>query len=251
MKKNKQRVVIIPGGSRGIGLAIAERFLAAGDRVIVCSRSLRPTQLPKKIGHVKTDVRSRMQVLNFIDGIHKTEGRVDVLVNCAGISKWKRIADVDESFASDILDTSILGTLWGCASAAKHMRPGAAIVNVSSLAGKRGSANNSVYCAAKFAVNGITQALAKELGPKGVRVNAVCPVYVLTDYLLDVLEDEASPTGGQPVADYLKTFAKTQTALGRLPKESEVADLVYYLASEQASAITGQCINIDCGTLPQ
>lgn len=131
------------------------------------------------------------------------------------------------------------------------MKKGGAIINVSSLAGKRGSANNSAYCAAKFAVNGITQALAKEFGPRGIRVNAVCPVYIETDRILEALSEPASPAGGQPVSDYLASFAATQTALGRLPQAQEVAQVVYFLSSPASSAITGQCINVDCGTLPQ
>jgi NAD(P)-dependent dehydrogenase (short-subunit alcohol dehydrogenase family) len=124
-------------------------------------------------------------------------------------------------------------------------------VNVSSLAGKRGSANNSAYCAAKFAVNGMTQSLAKELGPRGIRVNAVCPVYVETEQLRVALSEPASPANGQDVEGYLAAFASTQTALGRLPTAQEVAETVWFLASDAASAITGQCLNVDCGTLPQ
>jgi NAD(P)-dependent dehydrogenase (short-subunit alcohol dehydrogenase family) len=124
-------------------------------------------------------------------------------------------------------------------------------VNISSLAGKRGSANNSVYCASKFGVNAVTQALAKELGPRGIRVNAVCPVYVRTAGLDDALAEEESPTGGQDIGTYLAEFARTQTALGALPSDVQVADSCVFLASAAAGAITGQCINVDCGVLPQ
>jgi 3-oxoacyl-[acyl-carrier protein] reductase/meso-butanediol dehydrogenase/(S,S)-butanediol dehydrogenase/diacetyl reductase len=119
------------------------------------------------------------------------------------------------------------------------------------LASKRGSANNSVYCASKFGVNGITQSLAKELGSKGIRVNAVCPVYVETSGLIEALDNPEAPSGEQKTSDYLTDFTINQTALKRLPKGTEVADLCVYLASESASAITGQCINVDCGVLPQ
>ena len=114
-----------------------------------------------------------------------------------------------------------------------------------------GSANNSVYCASKFGVNGITQSLAKELGPSGIRVNAVCPVYVETPGLLEALENKDSPPAGQDTSTYLQDFAQSQAALKRLPLGNEVADICLYLASDTASAVTGQCINVDCGVLPQ
>jgi 3-oxoacyl-[acyl-carrier protein] reductase/meso-butanediol dehydrogenase/(S,S)-butanediol dehydrogenase/diacetyl reductase len=131
------------------------------------------------------------------------------------------------------------------------MQKGGVIINISSLAGKRGSANNSVYCATKFGVNGITQSLAKELGPMGIRVNAVCPVYLQTPGLKTALRDKYSPSKGKAIGSYLKKFADENAALHRLPEAEEVANLCLFLASASASAITGQCINVDCGVLPQ
>ena len=98
---------------------------------------------------------------------------------------------------------------------------------------------------------GLTQALAKELGPKGIRVNAVCPVYVETDGLLSALADKNSPAGGKNVKAYLKKFMKEQSALQRLPTAEEVARVCLFLASDAASAVTGQSINVDCGVLVQ
>ncbi len=248
---NAQRVVLVTGGTRGIGRAIVELFLDRGYRVAVCSRSARDASLPQEILHVQLDVRSKEQQRRFLDDVLGRWGRLDSFVNCAGMSRWRSLEAIDEAFVREVLDTNILGTLWGCAVAAEGLSEGGSIVNVSSLAGKRGSANNSVYCATKFAINGITQALAKELGPRGIRVNAVCPVYVETDHIRGSLAEPDAPAAGQPVDSYLASFAATQTALGRLPAVHEVAEAVYFLASSAASAITGQCLNIDCGTLPQ
>ena len=244
-------VVAITGGSQGIGRAIAELFAQRGAEVAVCSRSAREPSLPEPILHVAVDVRSRPEQRRFAEAVVTRFGRLDAFVNCAGVSRWRALGDIDEAFAREVIDTNVLGTLWGCAAAAERLSEGGCIVNVSSLAGKRGSANNSAYCAAKFAVNGLTQALAKELGPRGIRVNAVCPVYVKTPRILSSLSEPSSPAAGQGVEAYLASFAATQTALGRLPEAGEVAEVVYFLASPAAAAVTGQCLNVDCGTLPQ
>ena len=108
-----------------------------------------------------------------------------------------------------MLAVNLSSVLFACRAAVPHLGAGSAIVNVSSLAGKRGSANNAAYCAAKFGVNGLTQAFAKELGPRGIRVNAVCPVYVQTDGVRDALADPHGPARGRIFDAYLTEFART------------------------------------------
>ncbi len=245
-------VAAVTGGTRGIGRAVADLCLARGYSVAVCARSPQDSALPAGILVHPADIRRKEQVDQFVRSVLGAYGGLDLFVNCAGISRWRPIEKIDADFSSELIETNVLGTLWGCAAAAAVMKEGGVIVNVSSLAGKRGSANNSVYCAAKFAVNGITQSLAKELGPRGIRVNAVCPVYVRTETILESLSEPGSPAQGQGgVERYLEQFAASQTALGRLPTVQEVAEVVLFLAGLASSAITGQCINVDCGTLPQ
>ena len=248
-----ERTVIVTGGSRGMGSAITRAFHATGDRVVIAART--DTGLAAELGpralFVPTDVRRPESLKAMVARAIAWSGRLDVLVNNAGMSAWRPLAEIDEAFWDEMLGTNLKSVLFASQAAAAHLGRGGVIVNISSLAGKRGSANNSVYCAAKFGVNAVTQALAKELGPRGIRVNAVCPVYVRTEGLEEALADKQSPTGGRDVSEYLGEFARTQAALGVLPTDTQVASSCVFLASAAAGAITGQCINVDCGVLPQ
>lgn len=247
------RTVVITGGGRGIGEAITRHFHGLGDRVLIGSRT--DTGLARDLGEgalfQSVDVRHATESRQLIDRAIEWSGRVDVLINNAGFSGWRALANIDESFWNDMIDTNLKGPLFACQAAVPHMNEGSSVINVSSLAGKRGSANNSVYCASKFGVNGITQSLAKEIGQLGIRVNAVCPVYVRTDGLDVALMEPQSPTAGQDIESYIKAFSASNAALGRMPRGEEVASACYFLASTGAAAITGQCINVDCGVLPQ
>ncbi len=244
---------IITGGGKGIGASIAQCFHESGYHVVLASRqdSGLADELGERAMFKDVDVRRRDQVERLVQAAVDWTGQLDVMINNAGFSEWRPIAAVDETFWEQMIGTNLSGLYWGCQAAAAALREGGSIVNLSSLAGKRGSANNSVYCASKFAVNGITQALAKELGGRGIRVNAVCPVYVRTEGLLEALEDEFAPPGGVSVEIYLRDFAASQAALKHLPSGKEIGQVCAFLASPKASAITGQCINVDCGVLPQ
>ena len=244
---------MITGGSRGLGAAITRAFHTAGDRVVIAART--DTGLARELGDcarfIPTDVRHSEALRTAVAEAMTWTGRLDVLVNNAGLSAWRPLAEIDETFWDDMIATNLKGVLFASQAVAAVMQRGAAIVNISSLAGKRGSANNSVYCASKFGVNGITQSLAKELGPRGIRVNAVCPVYVRTAGLDKALSEPQSPAGGRDLSGYLADFAASQTALGVLPTDDQVAQACLFLASPAAGAITGQCLNVDCGVLPQ
>jgi NAD(P)-dependent dehydrogenase (short-subunit alcohol dehydrogenase family) len=247
------RTTIITGGSRGMGAAITRAFHAAGDHVIIAARN--DTGLARELEErgkfVATDVRKPSSLQAAVAEAVAWTGRVDVLINNAGYSAWRSLSDIDETFWDEMIGTNLKAVLFASQAAVAHMARGSAIVNISSLAGKRGSANNSVYCASKFGVNGITQSLAKELGPLGIRVNAVCPVYVRTEGLDDALAEPDSPAGGREVSAYLAEFAASQAALRVLPTAEQIAQTCLFLASPAAGAITAQCINVDCGVLPQ
>jgi 3-oxoacyl-[acyl-carrier protein] reductase/meso-butanediol dehydrogenase/(S,S)-butanediol dehydrogenase/diacetyl reductase len=246
------RTVIITGGGAGIGADIARAFHAEGCAVVLASRtdSGLAASLGERARFLKCDVRSVENLHEMTTAAVDWTGRLDVFVNNAGFSEWRPLAQIDEAFWDDMLATNLKGALFGCQAAAGQMTKGGVILNVSSIAAKRGTANNSVYCASKFGMNGITQALAKELGPRGIRVNGVCPVLVSTDGLRQALAMPYAP-GETGVDAFLTNFTAGQTALLRLPTGAEVASTCVFLASEAASAITGQSLNVDCGVLPQ
>lgn len=248
-----ERTVVVTGGTRGIGVAITRAFYASGAYVVVGARKDNglADELGTRARFQATDVRKRLDHHALVHEALEWTGRLDVFVNCAGLSGWRRVDRVDEEFWMEIIDTNLKGTFFGCQAAAVALQQQGCIINVSSLAGKRGSAHNAIYCASKFGVNGITQALAKELGPRGIRVNAVCPVYVETEGLLEALVGQDAPAAGKDVEAYLSEFTRMNSALGSLPTADEVARVCLFLASPEASAITGQCINVDCGVLPQ
>ncbi len=247
------RVVLITGGGRGIGASITRAFHAAGDWVAIVSRTDDglAAELGDRACHVATDVRRSADVDAAVARVRAWGGQLDVIVNNAGMSAWRSLQTIDDDFWEEMLAVNLSSVLFTCRAASPYLSATSAIVNVSSLAGKRGSANNTAYCAAKFGVNGITQSLAKELGPRGIRVNAVCPVYVETPGLREALADPLAPPRGQDIDAYLAEFARTQAALGRLPLAREIAAACLMLASDAAGAVTGQCINVDCGVLPQ
>lgn len=250
---NSQPCIIITGGNRGIGAEISRAFHKAGYRVAIAGRtdSGLATELGPEAKFWSIDVRDPGLFEQVCREVVDWAGSIDALVNNVGVSEWRPLEAIDEAFWQTMVDTNLKSVLFCTQKVACHLPAGGCVINISSLAGKRGSANNSVYCATKFGVNGLTQAFAKELGPRGIRVNAVCPVYVETDGLMGALQEEAAPPGGRAVSEYLRDFASANAALRRLPLAEEVASTCVFLASAASSAITGQCINVDCGVLPQ
>jgi NAD(P)-dependent dehydrogenase (short-subunit alcohol dehydrogenase family) len=244
------RTTVVTGGTTGIGAALARMFYDNGDHVLIAARTDNglAAGLGPRARFQQVDVTIPASHAALADAALSWTGRLDIYINNAGRSHWMPLEQVTEAFWQEMLDVNLKSTLFGSQQAAARMGRGGCILNISSMAGKRGSANNSVYCAAKFGVNGITQALAKELGPRGIRVVAVCPVLVETPGLMAALQDPRSPARGNP-HKFLAEFARLNAALGALPTADQVADFCYKLVA--STAVTGQCINVDCGVFPQ
>ena len=247
-----KKTVIITGGNKGIGLDITKVFAKNNYTVFVGARE-KTKELETVLGDitfVSTNVKFEKDHQNLVKTAINKTGRLDTYINNAGFSAWRSISNIDEKFLNNMLDTNLKGVFWGCKSALAVMKAGANIINISSIAGKRGSSNNSAYSSSKFGVNAITQSLSKEVGKKNIRINAVCPVIIQTDGLIEALNQKESPAYGT-VEQFIKNFKNTQAALPELPTGNQVGEACLFLASENASAITGQCINVDCGVFPQ
>ena len=248
---NSSQIVIITGTSKGLGKDFVQEFLSAGYKVVSCGRSEEPDDLKhKNHKYVQGDATFESFHHELVDICTLQFGNPTYYLNNIGVSRWKSIEDISEDFLDDMMNINLKTAFWGC-KAAQRSASLKAILNISSLAGKRGSANNSAYCAGKFALNGLTQSLAKELGPREIRVNALCPVLIQTPGLLEALSESSSPTGGESVQSFFDQFKINNSALNRLPSSTEVASAAKFYLSDASAAITGQCVNIDCGVFPQ
>ncbi len=248
-------VVLITGGAAGIGRAIARRCASAGAAVALCDRdaaglaeACRALQREDwDCLEIGGDVSELQQARETVEEVVHWRGRIDVLVNNAGVSKANPIDDpAGPQTWREVLGTNLDGVYHCCHAALPHMPDDARIVNMASVFGKVGGAAYTAYCASKHGVVGFTRALAVEVAARGITVNAVCPGWVETDMARrDFVE------GAGLVAEPRDRFQQRELArvpLGRLIHPDEVADLVWFLASPASRNITGQAISI-CGGL--
>ena len=247
------KVAVVTGGGTGIGAAIARVFAAEGCRVIVAGRRPQPIEaVAAEISGlaVAADVSREADVAALFAACAEAHGRLDILVNNAGIRG--PVMTVDEM---DIVgwDETMAVNVRGVVLCIKHAAPmlkrtQGAIINVSSVAGLRGKATRSAYAASKFAVNGITEAVARELGANGVRVNTICPGGVVGERFMASAAMRAKLLGMSP-EDLVRTGYTEKAALGRLVEAEEVAQAALFLAGDAAGAITGEHLAVDCGRL--
>jgi 3-oxoacyl-[acyl-carrier protein] reductase len=230
------KTALVTGASRGIGAAIAAELARAGASVVVGYRSgtEEAEAVASQIGGtaVQADVSDPDDAKRLVEAA----GDVDVLVNNAGLTRDGLIARMPDEDWRDVIDTNLGGVFHTCRAVARGMmkRRAGAIVNVSSVVGVHGNPGQTNYAASKAGIIGLTKALARELGTRGVRANVVAPGYVRTR-LTEVLGDELT---GAMLAN---------TPLGRLGEPEDIASAVRFLCSDEASFITGEVVLVDGG----
>jgi 3-hydroxybutyrate dehydrogenase len=242
----------VTGGGRGIGRAVALAFAEPGATIAIAARSVR--QLEEAAAAVRgrgaEAIRLTMDVTDagavtaaLTDLAARTE-RLDVLVNNAGIGGGQAVLASDDSAWRRIIDTNVIGTYLVTRAALPLMRDGGRIINMSSVLGRFGVPGYTAYCTSKHAVIGFTRALALELAPRSIAVNAVCPGWVDTDMAV-----EGMTLGAQALGVTYEEFrrrALKAVPIKRIIQPEEVARLVKFLAAPESGAITGQTYNI-CG----
>ena len=228
------RSVLITGGNRGIGLAIARSFLANGDKVAVTYRT--GTELPEGILGVQADVTDSASIDAAFKIVEAAHGPVQVLVPNAGITKDTLLMRMSDEDFTSVLDTNLTGAFRVVQRATKammKMRKGR-IVLISSVSGIYGAPGQVNYSASKAGLIGMARSVTRELGSRGITANVIMPGVVLTDMFNEVSED-------------MKAHYKAGIPAGRFAEPSEIANVVRWLASDEASYISGAIIPVDGG----
>ena len=249
----KDKVAVITGAARGIGHAIAQAFAAEGARVALADINLAAAQeSARQIGKsaiaVEVDVSSKASADAMIAQTEENLGPVDILVNNAGVSYITAFLDCSQEIWDKTIDINLKGT-FNCSQAAIACmlpRKSGVIINISSQSGKSGNSHYAAYCASKFGIIGLTQSTSIEFAADGIRINALCPGVVFTPLWDEMLDDYARKRNLTP--EQVKPYFESKIPLGRVCTGEDVADAAVFLASDKASYIIGQSINVCGGT---
>ncbi len=239
------KIALVTGASRGIGRQIALTLAGYGASVIVNynGSEARAAEVVKEITDnggtaeaIQCDVAEYDKAQELISGIIKKYGRLDILVNNAGITRDNLIMKMSEEDFDAVMNTNLKGAFNCVKHVSRQMlkQKGGRIINISSVSGVMGNAGQANYCASKAGVIGLTKSVARELGSRGITVNAVAPGFIRTE-MTDVLPEDVKKAMGDQIP--LKRFGETE----------DVAETVAFLASDKAAYITGQVISVDGG----
>lgn len=240
----KDQTAIVTGASRGIGRAICEALARDGATVIATARNtdavhswaVESGDLQPRIVPMALDVTERAACDRIVEEVATKYARIDILVNNAGITKDGLVMNMEDEQFDAVMDTNLNGAFYMIRAVSRHMvraRRGR-IINISSFSGLSGNAGQANYAAAKGALNALTKSVAKELGKRGVLVNAIAPGFIKTD-MTDVLPDA------------LKEGVKQLIPLQRFGAPAEIAGVVRFLSGPDAAYITGQVLSVDGG----
>ncbi len=239
MSKLAGKVAVVTGASKGIGAAIAKAFAAEGAKVVVNYASSKAgadavvetiTAAGGKAVAVQGDVSKAAQAQGLIDAAVREFGRLDVLVNNSGVYEFGAIEEITEEHYHRQFNVNVLGLLLTTQAAVKHIGEGGSVINISSVVTSLTPPASAVYTGTKGAVDAITGVLAKELGPRKIRVNAILP---------GIVETEGTHTAGVIGSDFEHT-AVAQTPLGRIGQPNDIATVATFLASDDAGWLTGE-----------
>ena len=243
MKLNN-KLAVITGGSRGIGFATAVKFLQEGARVVITASSCASAEKAAEklkalypqavVEGIAPNLAVYDEVLEAFRGVEEKHGPIDILVNNAGLSESTPFTAYTEELFDRVMDLNVKGLVNATRAVVDSMaaRGGGVILNTSSMVSLTGQPSGLAYPASKFAVNGITVSLARELGPKGIRVNAVAPGITETDMMKAVPKEVIDPM-------------IARIPLRRLGQPEDIANAFAFLASEEASYITGVVLSVD------
>jgi 3-oxoacyl-[acyl-carrier protein] reductase len=246
-KKLDGKVAVVTGASKGIGAGIAKQFAAEGAAIVVNYASSKSdadkvvdeiTKTGGKAVAVQGNVAKKSEVERLFTTAEKTFGKIDILVNNAGVYEFLPLEEVTEQQFHRLFDVNVLGMLLATQEALKHFNSGGgSIINIGSLASSLTPPTAVVYNATKGAVDAITRTLAKELGPRKIRVNSINPGMVIT---------EGAVAGGYTEGDMRKMF-ESQTPLGRVGETEDIAPAAVFFASNDSKWVTGETLLIAGG----
>jgi len=236
----KDKVAIVTGGAKGIGFATAKRFAQEGAKVMIADVNPDAVKaavdlIPGSEAYV-VNVTDRASIEAAVDQIMQRHGRIDILINNAGITQDARLVKMTEAQFDTVIDVNLKGVFNCTQLVVPHMLEAGkgAVVNASSVVGIYGNFGQTNYCATKFGVIGFTKTWARELGSKGIRVNAVCPGFIATDMVKAMPEN-------------ILQDIKRRSWLGRLGTPEEMANVYLFLASDEASYVNGLALEASGG----